>query len=92
MATCDLAPFPSDTITHYLARSSSIMYAVHGLLLIFVSFDIKRYMPLIKLLACHRPATWPAPDCDRLANRHAMVVDRHRKPAFNDVGEVLFWG
>jgi len=27
------------------------MYAIHGLLLIFVSFDIDRYLPLIRLLA-----------------------------------------
>lgn len=47
----DIGPFPSDTITHYFARSSSLMYAVHGILLIFVSFDINRYLSIIKLLA-----------------------------------------
>ena len=46
-----IGPFPSDAITHYLARSSSLMYAVHGLLLLYCSFQINRYLPLIKLLA-----------------------------------------
>lgn len=46
-----MGPFPVETIAVYLARSSSLMYAVHGVLLIFVSFDIVRYLPLIKLLA-----------------------------------------
>ena len=43
--------FPEESIALYLARSSSLMYAVHGILLIFVSFDIDRYLPLIRLLA-----------------------------------------
>ena len=43
--------FPDENIALYLARSSSLMYAIHGLLLIFVSFDIDRYLPLIRLLA-----------------------------------------
>lgn len=47
----DMGPFPEETIALYLARSSSLMYAVHGVLLIFVSFDIDRYLQLIRLLA-----------------------------------------
>lgn len=46
-----MGPFPEETIAFYLARSSSLMYAVHGVLLIFVSFDVERYLPLIRLLA-----------------------------------------
>jgi hypothetical protein len=43
--------FPEETIALYLARSSSLLYAVHGVLLIFVSLDVVRYLPLIRLLA-----------------------------------------
>lgn len=50
-AHLNIGSFPTDTITHYLARSSSLMYAVHGILLIIVSFDINRYLSIIKLLA-----------------------------------------
>jgi hypothetical protein len=46
-----MGPFPEETLTLYLARSSCLMYAVHGVLLIFVSFDVARYLPLIRLLA-----------------------------------------
>lgn len=46
-----IGDFPSETIAHYLARSSSLMYAVHGVLLIFVSLDVDRYLPIILLLA-----------------------------------------
>ena len=47
----DMGRFPNEPIVLYLARSSSLMYAIHGLLLIFVSFNIDRYLPLIRLLA-----------------------------------------
>ncbi|MFT3881001.1 MAG: hypothetical protein QM703_15230 [Gemmatales bacterium] len=46
-----MGPFPEETIALYLVRSSCLMYVVHGVLLIFVSFDIDRYLPLIRLLA-----------------------------------------
>ena len=49
--TLNIGPFPSDAIAYYLARSSSMMYAVHGLLLLFLSCDILRYLQLIRFLA-----------------------------------------
>jgi len=35
----------------YLTRTLSAMYAMMGAMLLFVSFDIDRYMPLVRLLA-----------------------------------------
>ncbi|HQR07268.1 MAG TPA: hypothetical protein PLN21_10625 [Gemmatales bacterium] len=31
-----MGPFPEETVALYLARSSSLMYALHGVLLIFM--------------------------------------------------------
>lgn len=45
-----LGPFPEGPITVYLARSTSLLYAVHGSLMLFVSFDLKRYWPLVAVL------------------------------------------
>lgn len=42
-----LGEFPDAPITRYLARSTSLLYAVHGALMLYVSFDIKRYWPLV---------------------------------------------
>jgi len=47
-----LDPLPSDPVVGYLARSASIMYALHGCVVFFISFDVVRYAPLIRLLAC----------------------------------------
>lgn len=42
-----LGEFPDQPITIYLARSTSLLYAIHGTLMLFVSFDMNRYWPLI---------------------------------------------
>jgi hypothetical protein len=46
-----LGPFPQIPITSYLARSSSLMYVAHGLLLLFLSRQVERYLPVIRWLA-----------------------------------------
>ena len=42
-----LGELPNSAITIYLARSTSLLYAVHGSLMLIVSFDLKRYWPLV---------------------------------------------
>lgn len=46
-----LGDFPQHPIVGYLARSTSIWYAIYGLLLWFVSFDVQKYALLIRVLA-----------------------------------------
>ena len=42
---------PTEPVVGYLARSASVMYALHGLVVFYVSFDLPRYWTLIRLLA-----------------------------------------
>ena len=42
-----LGEFPDRPITIYLARSTSLLYAIHGLLILIVSFNLERYWPLV---------------------------------------------
>ena len=42
-----LGPFPEAPIAIYLARSTSMLYAIHGTLMLIVSFDLDRYWPLV---------------------------------------------
>lgn len=44
-----LGVFPIEPIAIYLARSTSMLYAVHGALMLIVSFDMKRYWPLVQI-------------------------------------------
>ena len=45
-----LGEFPNSAIAVYLARSTSLLYAMHGALMFFVSFNLVRYWPLVRLL------------------------------------------
>lgn len=45
-----LGQFPNSAIAFYLARSTSLLYAMHGALMFFVSFNLVRYWPLVRLL------------------------------------------
>lgn len=47
----DLGELPDRPIVGYLTRSASLLYALHGALLLFVAGDIRRYLPFIKFLA-----------------------------------------
>src|SRR5262245_19416965 len=46
-----LGPLPAGPIVGYLARSASALYALHGATVLFLSFDVDRYGPLIRFLA-----------------------------------------
>ena len=45
-----LGPFPDAPLTAYLTRSLSALYAVHGAVIVRVSFDVPRFRPLVGFL------------------------------------------
>ena len=47
----ELGPWPSGALLVYLARAVSILYGFYGLLILYLSFDVQRYLPLIRFLA-----------------------------------------
>ncbi len=49
--TTGLGDFPEAPIASYLARSASALYALHGLMIVYMSFDVQRYWHLIGFLA-----------------------------------------
>ena len=46
-----LGPIPQAPIVGYLARSASALYALHGAMVLFMSFDVERYERLIRFMA-----------------------------------------
>lgn len=44
-------PLPDTPVVNYLVRTGCAMYALHGAVILFVSFDVVRYRPLILFLA-----------------------------------------
>lgn len=41
-------PFPPGPLPEYLARSTSLLYALHGALLLYIAGDVVRYWSLIR--------------------------------------------
>ncbi|MGE0760459.1 MAG: hypothetical protein AB7F89_08295 [Pirellulaceae bacterium] len=50
-AWAGLGTLPDGPVVGYLARSASALYALHGLLVVFLSFDVLRYWRLIRFFA-----------------------------------------
>jgi hypothetical protein len=47
-----LGPLPDAVITRYMARSLSLVYAMHGVVILAVTLNWNRYRPLVPVLAC----------------------------------------
>ena len=45
-----MGDFPRSPVVGYLARTASMQYGLHGVLLWFVSLDVRRFGPLVPLL------------------------------------------
>lgn len=46
-----LGELPFTPITEYLTRSLSLVYALHGAVCLVITFDMKKYLPLMKTIA-----------------------------------------
>jgi len=46
-----MGDLPRGPIIGYLTRSLSAVYAMHGALVLFLSLDVRRYVPVVKCLA-----------------------------------------
>jgi len=46
-----LGPWPGGALLVYLARALSILYGFYGMLALYLSFDVRRYLPLIRFMA-----------------------------------------
>jgi len=46
-----MGELPEGPVMGYLTRSLSAMYAMHGALVFFISFDVRRCKPVVKCLA-----------------------------------------
>jgi hypothetical protein len=46
-----MGELPDGPIIGYLTRSLSLMYAIHGAVLLFLSWDVHRFLPIVKVVA-----------------------------------------
>ena len=45
-----LGPLPQVPILDYLARSVSLFYTMHGVIILYISFNLLKYLQFLKLL------------------------------------------
>jgi len=45
-----MGELPDGPIMGYLTRSLSVMYAMYGAMLMFVSLDVRRFLPVVRLI------------------------------------------
>jgi hypothetical protein len=45
-----MGPLPNAPIVEYLARSTSVFYALHGVLMFIVSTDLRRFAPILSFI------------------------------------------
>lgn len=48
---CGFGPFPAEPIAEYLARATSLLWAMHGALLLFLARDVRRRVEVIRFVA-----------------------------------------
>lgn len=46
-----MGELPEGPIIGYLTRSLALMYAMHGAIVLFLSKDVRRYLPVVKFVA-----------------------------------------
>ncbi len=49
-AAAGLGAFPHAVLTQYLARSLSLMYAFHGALVLYLSFQVREHLAVVRVL------------------------------------------
>jgi hypothetical protein len=53
-AVCEwdgLGPWPGGALLVYLARALSLLYGFYGLLTLYLSFEVRRYLPWVRFMA-----------------------------------------
>jgi hypothetical protein len=85
-----LGELPDQPIVDYLARSLSLFYAAHGMIILFAAADIRRHRSLVKLLGwvflvsgltivgidlhAKMPAFWAIPECSFTTGIGSLVL------------------
>ena len=86
-----LGKLPDAPIVHYLARSASALYAVHGALLIFAASDVRRYLPLVRFLAWVAVGFGPLMICIDHAAGLPVPWTVCEGPSIIAIGVVFLW-
>lgn len=86
-----LGTIPREPIVGYLARSASAMYALHGAIVVFISFDVVRYERLIRFMAWAALVHGVVMFGIDAAQQMPLYWRYGEGPAFTLMGAVVLW-
>jgi hypothetical protein len=86
-----LGTMPREPIVGYLARSGSALYALHGAMIVFISFDVARYERLIRFLALAALVHGAVILGIDVAERMPPLWRFGEGPAFAALGAIVLW-
>jgi hypothetical protein len=86
-----LGSIPREPIVGYLVRSTSALYALHGAMIVFISFDVARYERLIRFLAVAALVHGAVILGIDVAERMPPLWRFGEGPAFAATGAIVLW-
>jgi hypothetical protein len=86
-----LGALPEGPIVGYLARSASVLYALHGAIVVFISFDVARYERLIRFMGLAALVHGVIILGIDLAEQMPPLWRFAEGPAFSATGAIVLW-
>jgi hypothetical protein len=86
-----LGAMPREPIVWYLVRSASALYALHGAIVVFISFDVAHYERLIRFMALAALVHGAVILGIDLAEQMPPLWRYGEGPAFAATGAIVLW-
>lgn len=90
-ARLDLGAYPDHPLTEYLARSVSLLYGFHGVVLLAIATDVRRFRPLARLMGIQNVVFGPAMLAIDLAAGMPWWWTAFEGPPIFAIGATVLW-
>ena len=86
-----LGDFPAHPLTDYLTRSISLLYGFHGVVLLVIATDVRRFRPLARLMGIQNVLFGPAMIAIDVAAGMPIWWTLGEGPPITAIGASVLW-